>query len=417
VDIKLGLFFLLLCGCASENVISGAVSAASKPTREQLLNKTRDDILGPNRALQSVEKKSAAKNKKFIYRNVATAFPDNGKNQLLKNRALAKNLVSGAVDHSPWRLRVYGNQEHEKSNQRRFSTPNKVLYSTPLSQKDSLRLSLDNKRALASEPFYQVNSQTEDDIYESNNAREQAFDLVQYENTWLSLVAEEGAQRNDDWYRIFISPQYRHLVVDLRFQSYLGDIDLKLYDAKGQLVGVSQGTGDDEYLNLNLDLGGYYYLQVYGSNLGNHYDLKYSSYFMTGGDDEYEENDTLRTAFDLRSGEGKWLSEFKGEAVAADDDYYKIQVPNSKRRVVIDLRVDIDGKIERGDVDVRLIDDKGSVIASSANTGSDDLIDFVVPHSGVYFIKVYPFQPLNNFNMYDLKWQSMLSVVSQSDSK
>ena len=111
------------------------------------------------------------------------------------------------------------------------------------------------------------------------------------------------------------------------------------------------------------------------------------------------------------------MSELKGEAVAADDDYYKIQVPNSKRRVVIDLRVDIDGKIERGDVDVRLIDDKGSVIASSANTGSDDLIDFVVPHSGVYFIKVYPFQPLNNFNMYDLKWQSMLSVVSQSESK
>lgn len=417
MNVRLLIVLFLITGCASENVIDKGLSANLKPTREQLLQKTRDDILGPNRALQSVEKKSAAKNKKFIYRNVASAFPDNGKNQLLKNRALVKTTVSGAIDHSPWRLRVYGNPEHEKANQRRFSTPNKVLYSTPLSMKDSIRLSLDNKRALASEPFYQVNNLTADDIFEPNDNREQAFDLIQYEDTWLSLVAEEGVQKNEDWYRVFISPQYRHLVVDLRFQSYLGDIDLKLYDAKGQLVGVSQGTGDDEYLNVNLDQGGYYYLQVYGSNLGNHYDLKYSTYFSGGGDDDYEENDTQRTAFDLRAVEGHWLSEFKGEGVAADDDYYKIQVSNSKRRLVVDLRVDIDNKIERGDVDVRLIDEQGSVVASSANAGSDDLIDFVVPRAGLYFIKVYPFQPQNIFNMYDLKWQSMAAVTSQAEAK
>jgi hypothetical protein len=81
MDVRLLIVLFFVTGCATDKVIDGSLSSVVKPTREQLLKKTRDDILGPNRALQSVEKKSAAKNKKFIYRNVATAFPDNGKNQ------------------------------------------------------------------------------------------------------------------------------------------------------------------------------------------------------------------------------------------------------------------------------------------------------------------------------------------------
>lgn len=408
---KWGLFAFLLSGCATEQVATVQPIAVKNLTREDLLNKTRDEILGPNRAIQSVEKKSASAGKPYIYRNVASAYPDNGKNQLLKNRVLSKGAVRGAMDHSPWRLRVYGNAEHENANSKRFSTPNKVLYSTPLSQKESERLAGERKRSLASQPFYQVSDQTADDIFEPNNDKDHAFSLIEYEDTWLSLVASEGVQRDDDWYKVFVSPQYRRVVVDLRFQSYLGDIDVQIYDSNGKVVAVSQGSGDDEYINMILDQGGVYYLRVYGSNLGNHYDLKYSSFFTGGGDDEYEDNDTMATAYDLRGYENTWLSEIKGEAIAADDDFYKIKVTANKRRVLVDLRVDVDGKIERGDVDLRLLDAGGKVIASSAFTGSDDFIDFTVPQAGVYFIKVYPFQPINQFNMYDLKWSTQAASV------
>jgi hypothetical protein len=243
----------------------------------------------------------------------------------------------------------------------------------------------------------------------------QAYDLTQAENRWLSLVGPkelhtEGVQWDEDWYKISVSPHYRRLTVDLRFQHYLGDIDLKLYDSKGKLIAVSQRTGDDEFLYLDVNQGGIYYIQIYGSNRGNHYDLKYMTEFTGGGDDAYEENDSLHTATDLTREENRWLSNINGEGVAADDDFYKIRVSPGKLRVTIDLRYEA----SRGDVDMRLLNAEGKIIASSANIGDDDKIDFTVSQPGIYFIKVYPFAPQNSFNMYDLKWSTQR--ISQKEA-
>ena len=101
------------------------------------------------------------------------------------------------------------------------------------------------------ETFYQAETFGKDDAFEPNNSLKEAFDLTQAEETWIGLLGEkgtitEGVQWNDDWYKIQVSPQYRRLVLDLRFQHYLGDVDLSLYDQAGNLMAVSQGHGDDE---------------------------------------------------------------------------------------------------------------------------------------------------------------------------
>lgn len=356
--------------------------------------------MGPNRAKLSVKVKPG---KDYSFRNIASAFPDTGKNMLLKNRAVPKRAVSGALDHSPWHLRLYSNPLHIKEDQARFSISNKDFYTTPLSQKEAGMLAVAPKQIATGESFYQNDSYGTDDAFEPNNVREQAFDLLHSEDQWLGSIANEGVQWDQDWFMIWVSPQYRRLVLDLRFQHYLGDIDLRLFDSQGNLIAVSQGLSDDEFINLILDQGGAYYVQVSGSNQGNRYDLKYSTFFTGGGDDEYEDNDTMKMAFDLRAAEGKWLSEIKGEGVAADDDYYLIQAFPGRTRLIVDLRVDVD----RGDVDLRLLNSAGVVIASSSNIGDDDFIDFNVVTPGNYYLKVYPFNPQVTFNMYDLKWMAL----------
>lgn len=336
---------------------------------------------------------------------------------LLKDRAVPKGSVTGAVDYSPWHLQVYNNPEKVNKDRERFSILNKDFYATPLTQQEALLLAQSPKKPATSEPFYQTDSYGIDDAYEPNNTIEKAFHLSAVENTWLGNVATEGVQWDSDFYQIWVSPQYRRLVLDLRFQHYLGDIDLRLYDAKGIMLVNSQDLSDDEYVNLILDHGGTYFVEVHGSNRGNRYDLKYATFFTGGGDDEYEENDSMRMAFDLRDQEGKWLSELRGEGVAADDDFYLIQARPGKTRIVADLRVDI----ARGDVDIRLLNSEGKVIASSSNIGDDDFIDFTVPVPGNYYLKVYPFNPQSTVNLYDLKWSSFkpqgLSLLQPPESK
>jgi hypothetical protein len=56
---------------------------------------------------------------------------------------------------------------------------------------------------------------------------------------------------------------------------------------------------------------------------------------------------------------------------------------------------------------VKLLNPVGELVASSANIGDDDYIDFKVPSPGTYYIKVYPFHTGTSFNMYDLKWRAL----------
>ncbi len=418
--LSLGLSLLVtlsqLTACVSaESLLETRKPAQQTPVDAQI--PTRDEVMGPNRARLSAKVKNA---RDYIFRNVASAFPDTGKNMLLKDRALPKAAVGGALDHSPWHLRAYNNPDRNAENRARFSNSNKSFYSTPLSQREAVLLSEAPKRA-AGAPFYQTETIGMDDAFEPNNSREEARDLSTAENKWLGLLGPkgsltEGVQWDEDWYRILVSPHYRRLILDLRFQHYLGDVDMRLYDAAGNVIATSQGNGDDEFIHLALNSGGVYFVQIYGSNRGNRYDFKYSTSFTGGGDDEYEDNDRLASSTDLRGVEGQWLSQTRGEGVAADDDFYLIQVPAGRLRVQVDLRVDVD----RGDVDVRLLNSAGQTIASSAHILDDDYIDFTVPSAGLYYLKVYPFSPQSTFNLYDLRWsaeKASQGEASNSSSK
>ena len=55
-------------------------------------------------------------------------------------------------------------------------------------------------------------------------------------------------------------------------------------------------------------------------------------------DDNYEENDTLSTAYDLSSMETTWLSTINGYGIQTDDDWYRIYVTSGYEEVVVDAQ-------------------------------------------------------------------------------
>lgn len=117
-------------------------------------------------------------------------------------------------------------------------------------------------------------------------------------------------------------------------------------------------------------------------------------------DDNYEENDTLSTAYNFSSLEKNWLSSVNGYGIQADDDWYKISISSGYERVQIDCQFND----SEGDIDISLHNSSGTELAESNSSTNDELIDFVVPSSGTYFIRVYYG---DKGNQYDLWWDDL----------
>jgi hypothetical protein len=118
------------------------------------------------------------------------------------------------------------------------------------------------------------------------------------------------------------------------------------------------------------------------------------------GDDNYENNDSMATAYDF-STEQTWLSSVAGLGVQLDEDWYKILVwPAGNERVQIDCRF----QHAAGDIDIGLYDATSKLLAYSYGIWDNEFIEYTVPTAGVYYVKVFY---SNQGNTYDLWWDDM----------
>ena len=188
--------------------------------------------------------------------------------------------------------------------------------------------------------------------------------------------------------------------VDCLFTHAEGDIDIALYDAAaGSYVTGSGGVVDNEQIDFEGLVAGTYYIQVFFGNAGNAYDLIWDQF--PAPDDNYEENDTLATAYDLSSSETIWLSNLQGLGRQADQDWYKIEVTSG----FTEVRVRCDFTHSEGDIDIQLTNAAGAVVASSTGVANSESIVFNVVTAGTYYINVY-FG--NGNNTYDLWWDDIV---------
>ena len=240
-----------------------------------------------------------------------------------------------------------------------------------------------------------------DDLYEPNNYMSSAYDLSSNENTWLSTIDGYGVQADDDWYMINVTSGYERVIVDLQFTHADGNIDVELFDVYGNSVVWSVSSTDNEYIDYVVSAPGTYYIKVYQNNDGNTYDLWWDDITAGGADDNYEENDTLATAYDLSSDEYTWLSTINGSGIQADDDFYKIHVTLGYEHVIVDLQF----THADGDIDMALYDASGTWLVGSDSSTDNENIDYIVSAGGTdYYIRVYYG---NQGNTYDFWWDDL----------
>ena len=119
--------------------------------------------------------------------------------------------------------------------------------------------------------------------------------------------------------------------------------------------------------------------------------------------DAYEPNDSLATAYDIRTREQTWLTSINGIATADNDDWYEITVTSGYNRMIIDVTF----THANGNIDVDLRDAAGNVLASETTTTDNEHLEFdVAPTGGTHYIRVFPVGGAM-CNSYDMWWDDI----------
>ncbi|MDJ0511748.1 MAG: peroxidase family protein, partial [Crocosphaera sp.] len=124
-----------------------------------------------------------------------------------------------------------------------------------------------------------------DDIFENNNILDDAFNLSRDEQTLLSELGGPGISLDDDFYRIRATPGSLTLSIELFFDHEQGNLDLFLFDRKGNQIASSTSLDDNEIFNVTVSRAGRYFIKVGSGEVdssgnpvfsGNSYDLRWN---------------------------------------------------------------------------------------------------------------------------------------------
>jgi subtilisin family serine protease len=120
------------------------------------------------------------------------------------------------------------------------------------------------------------------------------------------------------------------------------------------------------------------------------------------GDDQYEPNNSIQDAFDLRSHRNVWLDTIDGLGVAYDEDYYRINIPSVPSDITIDCRF----THADSDLDIYLIDEVGNTILYSESITDNELIEGTITTADDYYIVVYNYDGGSLDSHYNLFWNA-----------
>lgn len=231
-----------------------------------------------------------------------------------------------------------------------------------------------------------------DDAYEPNDDRSTSTDLSALRGEWISSHDGLGMSADEDWYQLHVPFENdRALKIQCKFTHADGDINLELYDAAGTPLSYAETLYDFETINYTVPSAGDYYLRVYGDFAGNEYDLRYRT------DDAYEENDDFSTATDLIAQEGKWLSSYHGLAIAADEDWFKIETTETQHHV----RIDVVGEDGTSSVPFDMTDADGNEFYGYF--GDQSFVNLNLPGDEDFYISIESGTAENPW-AYNLRW-------------
>lgn len=134
------------------------------------------------------------------------------------------------------------------------------------------------------------------------------------------------------------------------------------------------------------------------------YRINNNSVFLSAPEDNYEENDDIYSAYDIRTLEALWLSSHNGNGTQWDDDWYIIFLDPGEER----LRVELLFSHSAGNIDIevyRLVDSSYSKVAGSYSMNDNEYLELDIFPSGDYYLRV---NGSNQGNTYDLWWEDLM---------
>lgn len=264
-----------------------------------------------------------------------------------------------------------------------------------------------------------------DDGYEEND------DYVEAEATGFFTIATDisAVSLDADWYKIDVSSSPLRLQIDLQFSDLDDDLELDLLNSAGAVIKSSVSQNDDEYIQYDVESAGIYYIQVRSTGnvyIGATYDLWWDGIPLPkDGDDNYESNNSPRTAHDFSLKERTLLSSTStktgctvtetelclGYGYSLDDDWYKIEVTSGYTEVQIEALF----YTALSDINIYLYDETGTQeLASATSTTDSEFITFNVGAAGIYLIKVTVLDSAFKDTPYDLWWDDVAAPETGS---
>jgi hypothetical protein len=253
------------------------------------------------------------------------------------------------------------------------------------------------------------------DRFEPNDTRQTAANLgtVSGSSVVSDLDLRAFLSTDEDYFRfttVATGTSGHH--VDVLFTHAAGDVDARLLDASGNQLASSTGTSDRERLSLQGRPAGTYFLKVYGhARASNSYRLAFEA---PGGTtavrDRYEANDTSQTATDLRTISGAAAVADLSIHTTSDRDFYKFVTtgPGTSAHYV-----DVLFTHAGGDVDARLLDASGNLLASSTGTSDRERLSLQERPAGTYFLEVFGHASARN--SYRLAFQAPTGTTTAGD--
>jgi hypothetical protein len=254
------------------------------------------------------------------------------------------------------------------------------------------------------------------DRYEANDTRQTATDLRTISGAVAVADLSIHTASDRDFYKfVTTGPGTSAHYVDVLFTHTAGDVDARLLNAAGNVLASSTGTSDSERLSLQGRPAGTYFLEVYGhSSARNSYRLAFQTPAApaapTIARDRYEANDTRQTATDLRTISGTVAVADLSIHTASDRDFYKFVTtgPGTSAHYV-----DVLFTHTAGDVDARLLNAAGNVLASSTGTSDSERLSLQGRPAGTYFLEVYGHSSARN--SYRLAFQAPPAPTTVGD--
>ena len=200
-----------------------------------------------------------------------------------------------------------------------------------------------------------------DDTLEDNDTTSNPTAIIP--TAYAGLVS---CPTDDDYYAIDLLTG-DEITVGLAFVDIDGDIDLRLLNPSGTVVASSLTTDDDESLTYTTVTGGEFLVRVSmyldaGPVIGNDYTMDVSVVEAECFDDIYEDNDTDLTPVTMAPGSYADLGVCLG-----DDDYYAVPLLTND-----EISVDLFFLHAEGDIDLRLYNPAGGLVASSLSVDNDE---------------------------------------------